>query len=281
VRVLCCVNRDIASNTALNLLLPALSGYDVQIALSEQVGSPTSVAGEPPLRRELRAVEQWLPNDVLFPLLERAGWPDDGERYLSFGEMEHHRGISVHALSNPNSADGLTTLRALAPDVVVSIRYGTIFKPAALASPRRGVLNLHAGLLPTYRGILAPFRALAAGDREIGCTLHYITDGTIDTGPVIGEARVAMQRDRSLFWHILALYPGGTRLITDALAMLATGESPRSTLQPAGSGAYYSSPTADEWDRFARSGWRVSDPRDLIELWRRYLPLAGAMTGTG
>jgi methionyl-tRNA formyltransferase len=271
MRILCCLNADVVSNVALNLLLPTLAPHEVHVALSERVGGGGPDHLEPPPRRELRVAEQLFAQDVLFPLVERAA-SDVGGRYLTFREIERHRGVGVSPLRNPNDAEGLAFVQRFAPDLVLSIRYGGIFKPAAIAVPRLGVLNLHAGLLPAYRGVIATFRALMAEDREIGCTLHYITDGTIDTGPVVGQARVGVDRERSLYWHVLSLYPPGIALMADALTRLAAGETLGGTTQTGG--AYYSYPRADEWSEFLRRGWRVADPSDFHALMRMYLPPA-------
>jgi methionyl-tRNA formyltransferase len=269
MRVLCCLNADIVSNVALNLLLPALAPHEVRVALSARVGRSGDDQQDPPPRRDLRMAEQRYAQDVLFPLVERAGFADDG-RYLTFGEIEHHRGINVAALPNPNSGEGLALLQRFAPDLILSIRYGAIFKSPAIAVPRLGILNLHAGLLPAYRGVIATFRALMADEREIGCTLHYISDGTIDTGPVVGKAPVTIDRERSLFSNVLSLYPSGTALMADALGRLNAGERLSTTQQQGGT--YFSYPSADEWTDFLRRGWRVVDPGDLHELSLRYLP---------
>ena len=67
MRILCCVNRDLPSAVALNLLLPALVGHEVRVGLSERVGRPTPE--EAPGRRILRVAEQTLPNELVFPLV--------------------------------------------------------------------------------------------------------------------------------------------------------------------------------------------------------------------
>jgi methionyl-tRNA formyltransferase len=271
MKILCCLNADIVSNVALNLLLPALASHDVRVALSARVGGGGPDQDEPPPRRELRVAEQLFAHDVFFPLVERAAFADDG-RYLTFREIEHHRGIAVTALPNPNRGEGLAFVQQFAPDLILSVRYGSIFKSAAIAVPRLGILNLHAGLLPAYRGVIATFRALMAEEREIGCTLHYITDGTIDTGPVVGQAPVAVDRGRSLFGNVLSLYPSGIALMADALGRLSAGEQPATTVQHGGT--YYTYPRADEWNDFLRRGWRVVDPSDVHEITQRYLPRA-------
>jgi len=267
MKILCCLNADVVSNVALNLLLPALAGHDVAVGLSSRVGAAPD-AGEPQARRELRAAEQLVPPEVVFPLIERAGLPDDA-RYLTFSEIERLRGIRVTTLPNPNRDAGLASLEAFAPDLVLSIRYGAIFKSAAIAIPRLGILNLHPGFLPAYRGVLASFRALMAGEREIGCTLHYITDGTIDTGPVVAQAPVPVDPQRSLFANVLSLYPPGVSLMTQTVERLAAGERLETRVQTGGT--YYSYPSAEEWDEFRRRGWRVADAGDFHELYAKYL----------
>jgi methionyl-tRNA formyltransferase len=270
MRILCCLNRDLASNLALNLLLPTLRGHDVLVGVTERVGQAAGVASEPAPRVQLRITEQLLPNELLFPLIERAGRPDDGARLLTFAEIERHRGYRVVPLPNPNGGAGLDTVRGFAPDLILTIRYGAILKAPVIAIPRLGVLNLHSGLLPAYRGVLATFRALLHGDSALGCTLHYIVDGTIDTGDVVGTRSIQVDRERSLLWHILALYPPGMELMSEAVQLLAAGAQPARRPQPAG-GEYFSYPSLDDWTRFLGRGWRISDPSDLLETFTRYL----------
>jgi methionyl-tRNA formyltransferase len=124
-------------------------------------------------------------------------------------------------------------------------------------------------LLPAYRGVIASFRALMAGEREIGCTLHYITDGAIDTGPVVGQSRIPVDAARSLFAHVVALYPSAIGMLGDAIGRLARGEQLPQDVQSGGK--YYSYPTAAEWEEFLRRGWRVADPSDLKDVFSRYV----------
>lgn len=268
MRILCCLNADIVSNVALNLLLPTLRPHDVCVGLSTRIGISSHNSRDPDPRRELRVAEQTLPSEVLFPLVERAALPDEG-RYLTFREIEARRGIRVLALPDPNRDTGLAFVQTFAPDLIVSIRYGAIFKAPSIAVPPLGILNLHSGLLPAYRGVIATFRALMAGEREIGCTLHYISDGTIDTGAIVARSPVAVHAVRSLFWHVLSLYPPGVACLAQAIERVARGETLETTTQTGGT--YFSYPSDDEWSEFLRRGWRVVDPSDLHELYAKYL----------
>jgi len=269
MRILCCLNRDLASNLALNLLLPELARHTVRVALTEQVGRCD--ANEPRQRRELRIAEQTLPNLALFPLVERATLADNGRRNLTFTEIQRLRGIPVDSLADPNGPAGLEFVKSFAPDLIVSVRYGAILKAAVIGIPPLGVLNLHSGILPAYRGILATFRAMLNQATEIGCTLHYIRDPGIDTGDIVAIHSQPLQPEASLLRNILGLYPPGIDLLRTALHTLQQGGKLSSCTQQSGEANYYSLPTAQEWDEFTRRGRRVADPSDLEQVMLGYM----------
>jgi methionyl-tRNA formyltransferase len=105
--------------------------------------------------------------------------------------------------------------------------------------------------------------------------LHYITDGTIDTGPIVATARVPVTPGRSLPYHVLSLYPPGADMLVAALEQLSEGRSLSAAPQPTTGARYYSRPSAEEWTAFTRAGWKAVELRDLAEAMRRYLPKYG------
>jgi methionyl-tRNA formyltransferase len=218
----------------------------------------------------LRIAEQTLPNLALFPLVERGALGDSGNRNLTFTEIQRLRGIPVDTLVDPNCPAGLEFVQSFAPELILTIRYGAILKAAVIGIPPLGVLNLHSGILPTYRGVLATFRAMLNQEPEIGCTLHYIRDASIDTGDIVAIHRQPLQRERSLLRNILDLYPAGIEMLCRALQTLEQGGELSSSVQQRGEGTYYSYPTAQEWDEFTRRGWRVADPSDLQQVMLSY-----------
>lgn len=120
----------------------------------------------------------------------------------------------------------IETLRVHAPDVMVVVAYGLILPPAALDVPRYGCLNIHASLLPRWRGAAPIQRAIAAGDGETGVGIMQMEAG-LDTGPVLLERRTPISADdtgASLHDRLADL---GGQAIIDALAGVAAG-----TLQP-------------------------------------------------
>src|SRR5437588_5266198 len=87
------------------------------------------------------------------------------------------------------STDAVAEIRALAPDVIVVMAYGQILSRAVLEIPRIACLNLHASLLPRWRGAAPIQAAIAAGDRETGMTVMYVDEG-LDTGDILLQRKI-------------------------------------------------------------------------------------------
>ena len=257
-------NRDLASCIALNYLYQELDQHKLSVFLSSRVGSKALAQ---PLQ-QLKLVEQQWPNDVLFPLLHRVG--TSSAELLGFDQLRDVLEGRLADLNNINEADGLATLKSTEPDVVLSIRYGVILKEAVLSVPEKGVLNLHSGLLPDYKGVMATFWALLNGEQRIGTTLHFIDDSSIDTGRIVGSTELAVQNDRSYLWHVMELYRDGCQLMADTVNTMNEGGEVIALAQEPG-GNYYSFPEVADLDAFARQDWRLFDNADVIELHRRFL----------
>jgi methionyl-tRNA formyltransferase len=122
-------------------------------------------------------------------------------------------------------------LREYAPDLLVVVAYGLILPRAVLAIPRLGCWNVHASLLPRWRGAAPIQRALAAGDRETGVCLMQMQTG-LDTGPVIArQATPITLTDTGASLHD-RLAQLGSNLLREALAALMRGELPAPVAQP-------------------------------------------------
>lgn len=265
MRILCCVNRDLASNQALNLLLPDLDDHSVRVVLSERVGQrPPAAALQP-----LRIVEQDLPLQVLFPYVE--AHVDRAGRWLTFSELAQYCDENVPRAADLNAAEGRELLRDFPPDLILSIRYAHILRRPVIDAARLGVLNLHSGLLPEYRGILGTLYAMAAGDADVGCTLHWIEDPGIDTGSVVAVARRPVEQGRSLLWHVLSLYPLGVPLMLEAVRRLTRGEAVPRRAQT-GTGQYRSTPGEGDVAALRRRGFELVDAEDVREIVERYAP---------
>jgi len=96
--------------------------------------------------------------------------------------LEH--GLEVLQPVNFRSPEAVAQLQALEADLMVVVAYGLILPQAVLDAPRRGCINIHASLLPRWRGAAPIQRALLAGDSETGITIMQMEAG-LDTGPVL------------------------------------------------------------------------------------------------
>lgn len=266
MRVLICSNYDLMSNLALNLLWPSLQGHDFDIILSDGVGKAAPKAPEIVRWGDL---ERSRMEAGLFPLLDRRGAADGG--FISFVRMaEASRSGAVQQFSSINRGDGLDHVHRFRPDVIVSIRFGHIFKASVIGIPPFGILNLHSGILPAYRGILATFWAMRRGESVIGCTLHTVEDGTIDTGSIIGVHRIPADRGRSLLWNVASLYDGGVAMLASALSGLSGGRAPETAPQDVEESGYFSYPERRDMDSFLDAGMSLYDDEDYVALFSRY-----------
>jgi len=140
-------------------------------------------------------------------------------------------GIPVHQPLTLRSAEEQDTLRALKPDLMIVVAYGLILPQAVLDIPRFGCWNLHASLLPRWRGAAPIQRAIEAGDAQTGVCLMQMEQG-LDTGPVLlSKALEIGPEDTSghLHDHLAAL---GADILADGLTRLKTGTLPAPQPQP-------------------------------------------------
>lgn len=163
----------------------------------------------------------------------------------------------------------LEELRALAPDGMVVVAYGLILPQAVLDIPRLGCLNIHASLLPRWRGAAPIQRAVLAGDAETGITIMRM-DAGLDTGPMLLREALPIGPQTTAGELQDALSVLGARLIVEALARLERGELPDQA-QPSAGASYAPKLSKEE----ARLDWSLS----AVELVRRihgYNPMPGA-----
>ena len=160
-------------------------------------------------------------------------------------------GIPVHTPAKLDAAEQ-GKFRALALDAAVVAAYGLILPKLVLEAPRFGCLNVHASLLPRWRGAAPIQRAILAGDRETGVTIMQMDEG-LDTGPILLAESIPIGPDTTAAGLHDQLATIGARLIVQALAGRADGTlSP--CPQPAEGVTYAKKLARDE----GRLDWRKS-----------------------
>ncbi len=140
-------------------------------------------------------------------------------------------GVAVEQPQSLKSAEVQQALVAYRPDLLVVVAYGLILPRKVLAIPRRGCWNVHASLLPRWRGAAPIQRAILAGDEETGVDLMQMEAG-LDTGPVLLQRRTPIRDDDtagSLHDRLAAL---GAELLAEGLRRNLDGEPLSATAQP-------------------------------------------------
>ena len=169
------------------------------------------------------------------------------------------RGFPVHQPATFKSQALLETLRGLELDVLVVVAYGLILPPAVLQVPRQGCINIHASLLPRWRGAAPIQRAVLAGDSKTGVTIMRMEAG-LDTGPMLAAREIEIGADdnaKTLHDRLARL---GAELIVDTLHALGLGRL-REVPQPSEGVTYAEKINKAE----AVIDWR----QDAVQVWRR------------
>jgi methionyl-tRNA formyltransferase len=224
MKIVLFLNNDIHCATIIEELLPQLKLHKIKIILSHEIGNASNL---PVLLSDLKKHEKFA---------------DNWQKKFGF-ESQTYQDI--------NEKNSLDDLKKFAPDLFISIRFGQIFRQPLIDIAKFGVLNLHSGILPKYRGILATFWSILHGETEIGLTLHHITNHEIDKGDIISSYTTKIDFNSSLFDNIHNLYKSRSYLISDAIEKISRGEEldkkPQAKL---GKGRYFSYPKTDDIEKF-------------------------------
>jgi len=162
-------------------------------------------------------------------------------------------------------------IRALAPDIVVVMAYGQILPRQVIQIPRLACLNLHASLLPRWRGATPIQAAIAAGDRETGITIMYMDEG-LDTGDILLQRNFEIRPEEtgeSLHHRLAEIAPDA---LVESLRLLSGGNAPRTPQDNA---------LATYAPKLSREAGRINwtQPAEVIERQiRAYNPWPGAFT---
>ena len=132
------------------------------------------------------------------------------------------RGIQMTQPESLRDAQAQAKLKHFRADVIVVAAYGLILPRPVLELPRHGAINIHASLLPRWRGAAPIQRALLAGDRHTGVSIMQMDDG-LDTGPVLMQEEIPILEDDTMGTLRDRLAELGAKLIVQALDALQAG----------------------------------------------------------
>ncbi|HWT66209.1 MAG TPA: methionyl-tRNA formyltransferase [Terracidiphilus sp.] len=171
-----------------------------------------------------------------------------------------------------NNEEFRAQLEEIAPDAIIVVAYGRIIPPWMLALPRFGCINLHASVLPKYRGAAPIQWAVAEGETVTGNTTMLLEEG-LDTGPILlqDEMAIAPEKTAADLFELLAV--NGAPLMVKTLEGLEAGtimpqpqDHAQATLAPI--------LTRDD----GRIDFRARTARQIVDRWRGFQPWPGAFT---
>jgi methionyl-tRNA formyltransferase len=183
-------------------------------------------------------------------------------------------GIEVFQPATLRASEALDRLRSGAADALVVAAYGLLLPPAVLEVARFGAINIHASLLPRWRGAAPIQRALLAGDTQTGVSIMQM-DAGLDTGPVFAQRpiRIAPHDDGGTLHDRLAEL--GAQTLLEVLAAIEQG-SAQARAQPEGAATY--ARKIEKADTVLR--WECA-ALELDRVVRAFRPAPGALTHVG
>ena len=130
--------------------------------------------------------------------------------------------ITVHQPERIRRAEHIELLRTFETDLMVVVGYGQIIPQAIIDMPRHGILNVHASLLPKYRGAAPIQWAIANGEIETGVTIMQI-DAGLDTGDMLLKSAMRIHPEETAAQLSVRLAPLGADLLVEAISKIADG----------------------------------------------------------
>ncbi len=137
-------------------------------------------------------------------------------------EIAQQAGVPVFQPENINTPEGIAQLRAVRPDLLVVAAYGQILCREILELAPLGAINVHASLLPRYRGAAPVAWAIARGETETGVTIIRLTTG-LDAGDMLARETVTILPDETAGELEARLAPIGARLALQVIAQMKLG----------------------------------------------------------
>lgn len=163
-------------------------------------------------------------------------------------------------------------LEAIAPDAIVVVAYGRIIPPWMLELPRLGCINLHASLLPKYRGAAPIQWAVALGETVTGNTTMLLEQG-LDTGPILLQQRVPIKPEQTAAEMFDVLSVAGAPLLVETLEGLAAG-----TIEPEAQDHAQATLAPMLTREDGRMDFAAKTAVELKNRWRGFQPWPGAFT---
>ena len=187
-------------------------------------------------------------------------------------EFAMQKGLKIYQPTKiKNNEEIIEEIKKLNPDVICVVAYGKILPKEIISIPRLGCINVHASLLPQYRGAAPIQWAVLNGDKKTGVTTMYMDEG-MDTGDMILKQEVDIGEEETTgeLWERLASI--GANLLVETLKQIEKGIAPR---QKQGDN-FSMAPMLNK--EMAKINWSIKTAKEIKNLVRGLNPIMGAYT---
>lgn len=138
-------------------------------------------------------------------------------------ELADQKGLPLQKPETIKDKIFISLLKSLSPDLIVVVAYGKILPKEILEIPKFGCVNVHASLLPKYRGAAPIQWALLNGEKETGITVMKI-DAKLDTGDILAQEKIKIPLEDTTFSLTEKLFKRGAKLLIEVLPKIADGK---------------------------------------------------------
>lgn len=241
MKLIIALNNDIYALFALYRLKEFLQKHDIYIIYTQSVSEP------PPYLTTLVNFEKELYQQI--SLQHNLNSITNPIEILKLNGDRQEKKLKINNFLTKNKAD-----------LIISIRFGYIFQNDEINLSNFGIINLHSGILPNYKGIMASFHALYNNEQELGTTLHFIEDKKIDEGSIIKISKSKADYNKSYLYQVFNLYKAGCMdIVIFAQQILAKKTPP---LKREKGGRYFSYPQENKFKQYLDSGKKLFNLED-------------------
>lgn len=194
---------------------------------------------------------------LIFPFLQ--------QRLKPAWKIAADHNIPVFYCQNINDTASQNFIRQHAPDLLISAYFSQILKPDVIALPKKGILNVHPGWLPSYKGAMAYFWVLKNGSKRGGVSVHWIDEG-IDTGTILARRSFLLKEKATQETVLMTTAIIGAGLIRRVVKKMISGEELASCPIDKDSDNYYPLPAEKDFEMYfqQRRFFRIRDILGLL-----------------
>ena len=173
-------------------------------------------------------------------------------------------GLDFHKSFDVMSEETLAFIKNKNPDIIVTL-FHQILKEPLISIPRLGIINIHPGILPDFRGIQPYFWELLSEKKKAGPTFHYIKDASIDTGSILAQAEYSIPDNMSVHLNYYLTIKSASIMLPDLISNIEN-QNTNPLAQDTKLGNYYSWPDSKSIDLLYEKGHSMITWNDVLKI---------------